>query len=147
MRRMIVAGLLAMSLAACQEVRDEQVGQVVGGALGGLLGAQVGGGSGQIAAAVAGGLLGAYIGGEVGRSMDEADQTRAYDAMERNPTGQVSSWQNPDTGNSYSVTPTRTYDDQGRACREFVSDAWIDGKQETVTGTACRQGDGSWRSN
>lgn len=146
MNKLIVPLVLAAAISGCQEVRNEQMGQVAGGALGGLLGAQVGSGSGQIAAAVAGGLLGAYIGGNVGRTMDEVDRGRAYNAMERNPTGQASSWQNPDSGNTYSVTPTRTYDNEGRPCRDYVSDAWIDGKQETVTGTACRQADGTWRA-
>lgn len=146
MNQFIAPLVLAALVSGCQEVRNEQMGQVVGGALGGLAGAQIGSGSGQIAAAVAGGLLGAYLGGNVGRTMDEVDRNRAYSAIERNPTGQTSSWQNPDSGNAYSVTPTRTYDDQGRPCRDYVSDAWIDGKQETVTGTACRQADGTWRS-
>lgn len=147
MNKLIVPIVLTAIVAGCQEIRNEQVGQAVGGALGGLLGAQVGGGSGQIAAAVAGGLLGAYLGGNVGRTMDEVDRRHAYRALERNPTGQTSSWQNPDTGNSYTVTPTRTYDNQGLPCRDYSTDAWIDGRQETVVGTACRQPDGTWRAS
>ena len=147
MKKASIPMILAVALAGCQEIRNEQVGTAVGGALGGLLGAQVGSGSGQIAAAVAGGLLGAYFGGNVGRTMDEVDRRRAYDSLERTPTGQTSSWQNPDTGNSYAVTPTRTYEDQGLPCRDYTTEGWIDGRQETITGTACRQPDGSWRAS
>ncbi len=148
MKRICTAVLLITSLflGACQEVRNEDVGTVVGGALGGLLGAQVGDGSGQIAAAVAGALVGAYLGGRIGKSMDEADRVKANQALETNPTGQTSSWNNPDTGNSYAVTPTRTYrPNDDSPCRDYTTDAWIDGQREVVEGTACRQPDGTWR--
>jgi surface antigen len=148
MKRICTAVLLITSLflGACQEVRNEDVGTVVGGALGGLLGAQVGDGSGQIAAAVAGALVGAYLGGRIGKSMDEADRVKANQALETNPTGQTSSWNNPDTGNGYVVTPTRTYrPNDDSPCRDYTTDAWIDGQREVVEGTACRQPDGTWR--
>ena len=147
MKKLMVPVLLATMLAGCQEIRNEQVGLAVGGALGGLLGAQVGRGSGQIAAAVAGGLIGAYLGGNVGRTMDAVDRRYAYDTLERNPTGRTSTWQNPDSGNRYAVTPTRTYDGGGQPCRDYTTEGWIDGRQETVGGTACRQADGTWRTS
>jgi len=135
-----------MLVAGCQEVRNEHVGMGVGGALGGLLGAQVGGGTGQLAATAAGALLGAYIGGNVGRTMDEVDRMKTHRVLEGNPTGQTSSWQNPDSGNAYEVTPTRTYERGGRPCRDYTTEAWIDGQRETVRGTACREPDGTWRA-
>ncbi len=141
----IVSSILV--LGGCQEVRNEHVGTGVGAALGGLLGAQVGGGSGKIAAAVAGALVGAYIGGNVGRTMDEVDRSKAHQSLETAPTGQTTSWRNPDSGNSYAVTPTRTYNSSGRPCREYSTDAWIDGRKETVTGTACRDADGNWKAS
>ncbi|MEM7299065.1 MAG: RT0821/Lpp0805 family surface protein, partial [Bacteroidota bacterium] len=55
-------------------------------------------------------------------------------------------WKNPETGVDYTVTPTRTYEsDYGRPCREFSTEAVIDGRREVVYGTACREPDGSWR--
>ena len=148
MNKQLVAGVLASAvmLSGCQEIRNEQVGQLVGGGLGGLLGAQVGSGSGQIAAAVAGGLLGAFLGGNVGRTMDEVDRRRAYDTLERNPTGQTSSWQNPDTGNAYAVTPTQTYQIAGgQYCRLYTQEITVGGEQHETHGTACREADGSWK--
>ncbi|MDX1514684.1 MAG: glycine zipper 2TM domain-containing protein, partial [Gammaproteobacteria bacterium] len=139
MKKLAMAGVAAMAvaLAGCQEVRNEQVGTVVGGGLGGLLGAQVGGGKGQIAAAVAGALVGAYLGGQVGKSMDEVDRMKANRALESTPTGQTSSWSNPDTGHQYTVTPTRTYQtDSGAPCRDYTTEAIIDGRKEYVKGTA-----------
>ena len=136
----------AVGVTGCQEVRNEHVGMGVGGALGGLLGAQVGGGSGQLAATAAGALLGAYLGGNVGRSMDQVDRLNAQRTLEGTPTGQSTAWQNPDSGNRYEVTPTRTYQEEGRPCREYTTEAWIDGRRETLRGTACREPDGSWRA-
>lgn len=149
MKKILIAGTIAATLlvAGCQEVRNEQVGTVVGGGLGGLLGAQVGGGTGKIAAAVAGTLVGAYLGGQVGKSMDEVDRMKANRTLESVPTGQTSSWNNPDTGNRYEVTPTRTYrSDAGAPCRDYTTEAIIDGRREYVKGTACRQPDGTWRA-
>ncbi|HSS65171.1 MAG TPA: RT0821/Lpp0805 family surface protein [Gammaproteobacteria bacterium] len=146
----IAAAVLGASvlLAGCsQQTKNQDVGTVVGGALGGLLGAQVGSGSGRVAAAVAGSIAGALIGGSIGKSMDELDRMKAAQALERVPTGQTSTWQNPDTGNSYAVTPTQTYtSDSGAPCRDYTTEGWIDGKREVIKGTACRQPDGTWRT-
>ena len=148
MKRMLASLVLAGSvlLAGCQEVRNEHVGMGVGGAIGGLLGAQVGGGTGQLAATAAGALIGAYLGGNVGRTMDEVDRNKTHRTLEGNPTGQTTSWRNPDSGNQYDVTPTRTYEEGGRPCRDYTTEAWIEGRRETVRGTACREPDGTWRS-
>jgi surface antigen len=146
-----LAGVMAVSLAACENAGQKQVGgTVVGGALGGLLGAQVGSGTGQLAATAAGALLGALAGSEVGKSLDRADRMYAarttQSALETNKSGTASSWTNPDSGHSGAVTPVRTYQTaQGEYCREFQQTVTIDGKSESAYGTACRQPDGSWK--
>lgn len=67
-------------------------------------------------------------------------------ALEYNPTNQSSTWVNPDTGGSGTVTPVRTYaNGQGQPCREFQQTIIIDGREEQGYGTACRQPDGSWQ--
>lgn len=65
-------------------------------------------------------------------------------AFEKNPTGKTSSWSDPD-GKNYSVTPTRTYYDNERPCREFRQTVEINGQTETIKGNACRQADGTWK--
>lgn len=122
----------------------ETVGAILGGAVGGAAGAQVGKGDGQIAAAVAGTILGVIVGRSIGRSMDQLDHHCTGQVLERAETDQTVTWQNPETGARYSVTPTNTYESGDRFCRDYVSKAVIDGRAETVTGTACRQPDGSW---
>lgn len=140
----VLAGSLL--LGGCQVTREQQ-GQVVGALAGGLLGSQVGGGSGQIAATIAGTVLGGYLGGHIGRRMDESDRRQAGLALDGNPTYQSSAWQNPDTGDRYEVTPTRTYFSGEQPCREYTTEAWIDGYRETVYGSACRRSDGTWLAN
>jgi surface antigen len=149
MNKMMVAAALAASviLAGCEGgVRQEHAGMAVGGALGGLLGSQIGGGTGQLAATAAGAVAGALIGGSVGRSMDEVDRMKHQRALETAPTGYTTSWSNPDSGDRYAVTPVRTYEQAGTACRDFTTEAWVDGQRQVVNGTACRQPDGTWRA-
>ena len=150
MKRMLIAGLivvLSSALSGCQTNtgQNEQAGMIIGGVLGGVLGKQVGQGDGQVAAIIVGTLVGAQIGGSVGRSMDDTDRLKTAHTLETVRTGVSSTWRNPDTGNAYAVTPTRTYDSGSGPCREYSVDAQIGGKPETVYGTACRQADGSWK--
>lgn len=123
----------------------ETVGAVIGGAVGGLAGSQIGKGHGQVAAAVAGTIIGVIVGREIGRSMDQVDQNCTGQVLERAETQQTVKWHNPDNGATYSVTPTNTIESGGRYCREYVTEAIINGRQETVSGTACREADGTWR--
>lgn len=147
--RSLIAGTLAagVALSGCTTTQgpNEQAGMVIGGALGGILGSQVGKGSGRTAAIIVGTLAGAAIGGNVGRSMDDTDRLKTARTLETVRTGVPSAWQNPDTGNQYTVVPTRTYDSSSGPCREYTIDAVIGGRVEKVYGTACRQPDGSWR--
>lgn len=146
LRPVAIFGLSAsVLLAGCNNTMTrENTGQVIGGIAGGILGNQVGSGSGRTAAVIAGTMLGAYIGGEIARNMDANDRAQANNALEYNQDYQPSSWQNPNTGYSYDVTPQRTYYDGNTACREYSTKAWIDGREEVVYGNACRRSDGTW---
>ncbi len=143
---------LALALGACQQGQgNKQVGgTLVGAGLGALLGSQIGSGKGQLAAVAIGALAGAYMGSEVGKSLDRADrlamQQTSQNALETNPVGRASSWRNPDSGHSGTVTPTRTYQTaSGENCREYQQTVTIAGKTENAYGKACRQPDGTWK--
>jgi surface antigen len=122
----------------------QQQGVVIGAIAGGILGHQVGGGSGQVLATIVGSFAGAAIGGSIGKSMDDVDRMNTAAALENVRTGVPSAWVNPDTGNEYVLTPTRTYDSGTGPCREYTLDATIGGEVQQIYGTACRQPDGSW---
>ena len=73
---------------------------------------------------------------------DKTSQT----ALETNKVGQTSTWKNPDSGNSGTVTPTRTFENATKQyCREYTQTVQVGGKTERAYGTACRQADGSWK--
>ena len=93
-----------------------------------------------------GAVAGAVIGGNIGRNMDETDRMKTQQALEPTRTGAPAQWRNPDSGNQYTVVPTRTYQAAQGPCREYTMDAVIGGRTEKVYGTACRQADGSWRT-
>lgn len=151
MKRMVPALLAGALLTGCaNDMGTKQTGgAVLGGVGGAVAGAQFGKGTGQLAATALGTLLGAYVGSEVGRSLDKADQMHANQAGQRAfesaPTNQPVAWHNPDSGHSGTVTPTRTYVDDGQPCREYQTTVTIQGKTEKAFGTACRQADGSWK--
>ncbi|HVB47217.1 MAG TPA: RT0821/Lpp0805 family surface protein [Burkholderiales bacterium] len=143
----ILIALLAGALAACEtQPVKEQMGTVAGGVPGGVLGATVGEGRGRTAAIVGGTLAGAYLGSRVGKSMDKKDSEKAAQTLETSPTASTTSWRNPYTGRTYTVTPTRTYTSATGPCRDFTTRAVIDGHDELVQDTACRQPDGSWKT-
>ena len=145
---------IALALAsgcASQSHRGERevTGGLAGAALGGLLGAQFGSGAGTAAGAAAGVLIGALLGSEIGHSMDEVDRMRANQAVVQAhsaPLGDQITWNNPESGHSGSVTPTRDgYTDSGNYCREFYETVNIGGKTQDAYGVACQQPDGTWR--
>ena len=152
MRRksIIAAFAIVATLTACEGMgQRETVGGLTGAALGGLLGAQFGSGSGQLVATGAGVLVGGLIGSEIGRSMDDVDRMRANEAVVRAqsaPIGENIRWNNPDSGNYGTITPTRDgTSGSGQYCREFQQTITVGGQTEQAYGTACRQPDGSWR--
>lgn len=136
--RDMLGGLLGGS------VGNDMLGGALGGIVGGLVGNQFGKGNGNIAATIGGVLVGALVGGSVGRSMDTVDQACAQQVLEQVPDRQSIGWDNPN-GARYAMVPTRTYQSDGRYCREYRTRATVDGHKETMTGTACRLPDGSWQ--
>lgn len=121
------------------------LGSAAGAAIGGLIGSKIGKSSGNTAATIIGALGGALGGGYIGRSMDPADQGCVTESLDHAPVNQPVAWQNPNTGSSYWITPTRNLrGPNGEPCREYVTDALVDGRREQSTHTACRQPNGSW---
>lgn len=128
----------------------ENIGTAAGAAGGAWIGSNVGGGTGKTVAIATGTLLGAVLGKSIGSSLDANDMSRysrtSQYALENNQAGTVSTWNNPDSRNSGSITPTRTFKTaSGVHCREYKQVIYVDGRAEQGYGTACRQLDGSWK--
>ena len=107
--------------------------------MGGLLGSQIGSGRGQLAATGAGVLLGALVGSSIGKSLDDVDRLKAeqaYSQARTAPVGETITWNNPNSGNSGSVTPVRDgTTSSGAYCREFQQTVTVGGKTENAYGT------------
>jgi surface antigen len=87
-----------------------------------------------------------FLSGSTGKSMDAVDHLKMNQALESNRTNQTSSWNNPETHNYYSVTPTRTFTGpNGQPCRDFTTNATVGGEKDAIYGTACRDNSGKWR--
>ena len=150
-RLAVVAVTAAALLAGCQTGMGtkETGGALAGAAAGGLLGSQFGSGSGQLAMTGAGVILGAFLGSQVGQSLDRSDQLYAQQAanqaFEGGRSGSSYAWQNPDSGNSGVIRPQGvSYYQQGQPCRQYTQTVYVGGRAETLTGTACRNTDGTW---
>ncbi|MHC8509352.1 MAG: RT0821/Lpp0805 family surface protein [Rhodospirillales bacterium] len=146
----LAAAMLTSACARFEERPNETIGALLGAGLGGFLGAQFGGGKGKIIAASVGVLAGAWLGSEIGKKLDDADRKSVagltQDALSHNPTGAVSKWENPETQVAAASAPTTDVYEapNGRDCRDFEQTVMLDGEAETITGTACRDGDGRW---
>ncbi|MBK1670666.1 hypothetical protein CKO28_21835 [Rhodovibrio sodomensis] len=149
----VALAAIGLSLAGCARGGPsgaEVAGGAGGAVLGGVVGSQIGGGTGKLIATGAGAVIGALVGSEIGRRLSEGDEERltrtTQETLENNPTGESSTWENPDTGHRGTVTPTETYKtDSGRYCREFQQTIIVGGEAKDAYGTACRQPDGSWK--
>lgn len=144
--------LLAVgSLSACQTTmgNKQQAGVATGAVVGGLIGNEFGSGTGNDVMTGLGVIVGAMVGSGIGESLDRIDRQYMAEAnrtaLENSQTNASVDWVNPDTGNSGSVTPTRTYESSRGVCREFTNTVSIGGQSQQAYGTACRQSDGSWQ--
>lgn len=152
MRTMCVSVVLASALAVSgcgpEGPNKADTGLVVGAVAGGLLGNTVGKGGGRVAATAIGAVVGGIVGSEIGRSLDRQDRMLAqqaeYAALERGPSGHVERWRNPDNGRYGEVIPSKPYRRGSLDCRDYTHKIYIDGQPQAMSGTACRNPDGTW---
>lgn len=158
MRSIFLIFIIGSLLGACtltstgpnQQGPKQSVGTVTGMVLGGKIANDFAKGSkNENIWTLAGVTLGAFMGNEIGAALDQQDilmaQKSQYQALEYNKLNVGSTWNNPDTGNSGKIYPTRTLNRGEQPCREFTQEITIAGKSETAFGLACRMADGSWQ--
>ena len=143
-----IAIALSTMVAACSNKQD--TGLAVGAVAGGVIGNQFGKGSGKVLATVAGAVVGGVVGSEIGKSMDKQDQMLAQQAelaaLERGHSGESTPWRNPDNGRYGDVVPSKPYVRGADNCRDYTHTIYIDGRAQSMRGTACRNPDGTWRN-
>ncbi len=136
--------IIALSLNSCANYTKGQQGAGIGGASGALIGQAIGR---NTEATLIGAAVGTLLGYIVGNEMDKFDRQQLNYAYETGPSGESTSWQNPDNGNSYQVIPQPAYTQPlqpQRPCRRAEILATIDGKTERTYTTACRNNAGQW---
>ena len=149
----VFAILIAMCLmTGCAGTYTKQdTGTALGALTGGALAYGLGqGSSNKELWTILGVGVGAIVGNNIGAQLDERDRLMAgqtlQHTLEKAPTNAVGSWNNPDSGNSGTVTPTQTtISTTGQPCREFITTINVGGQPQQGYGTACRQADGSWK--
>lgn len=142
----MLTSLVSLGLVGCSSISNQDIGAGTGAVLGGIAGSTVGKGHGKTAATIAGAVVGGALGGAVGKSMDDVDRLKMNQALEANRTNQTATWTNPDNSTTYALTPTRTFTGPGgEPCRDFTTNAKVNGQNQTLYGTACRDSSGKWR--
>ncbi len=147
--KFLAVGVVALPLTGCLTNgggNKQLAGGLAGGVAGGAIGSTVGSGGNRVLATAAGATIGFLIGSEIGRSLDEQDQQRAFAAAQNSfATGRTTRWTNKQTGHYGTVDPTPSFTSQtGQNCRKFSHTMWVKGENEAVDGTACQQQDGTW---
>lgn len=129
---------------AQQQLTKGQGGAMVGAAGGALVGQAIGQ---STEATLIGAAIGTMLGYIVGNEMDKFDRQQLNSVYEVGRSGQVATWNNPDSGNTYNVTPQPAYTSPRtqQPCRKAEIDAVIDGKRQKTYTTACRDEYGQWQ--
>ena len=141
--QIITVFLSLFMLSSCMMANKSQMGGAGGAAGGALLGQAIGHDTeSTLLGAAIGGMLGYVIGNE----MDKYDRQMLNSVYESTPSGQTTSWVNPDHGNQYQVTPQSAYTgSNNQYCRKAEVCATINGRRQTTYTTACRDISGQWQ--
>jgi surface antigen len=148
-----VAMLGASVVGGCAAIEDKtgygkrtQIA-AAGGAVGGGVIAAVAGANTIwiIASAVLGGVAGGVVSELLGDDEAQQNAETGLDALENEPPGGKTDWQNPATGNGGTTTVDESFvTADGRPCKRFTQTITADGRTGSVAGTACRSADGIW---
>jgi len=146
--RVVLFAMIPFAVIAsvsCQSAGPkEKKGRIIGGVIGLAVGL-AGGKDNRAAGAAIGGLIGTLLGSAIGRSMDKRDISNRKKALETSKDKQSIAWTNPNSGNRYRITPTKTYRNaKNTNCREYETVAFIHGREKVFNGKACRDSTGKW---
>lgn len=149
MKARVLAACLLVAGCASLNGPKQSAGTFVGAGAGALAGSQFGKGDGKLVAVAIGTLLGAMVGSEIGASMDERDRQMATNAFYRSANsnlGTTVNWNNPRTQNHGNFRAVRDgVANDGRYCREFITEVYVDGRAQRSSEIACRNANGQWR--
>jgi len=153
-KSILTTGLIAITLSTsalltgCGATSNEQSHAILGSVIGGAVGRQFGQGDGKHVMTIVGAVVGGMIAGNMGRRLDQRDQQKISQSLEQTPNYQKVAWNNNNTNTQYQFTPVNKYEGNVNGtrtqCRDYVMDAWIDGRMQQVNGRACKNSQGQW---
>ncbi|WP_319582974.1 glycine zipper domain-containing protein [uncultured Pseudodesulfovibrio sp.] len=142
MRKVLTAMLLICFLAAgygCAANRAQQ-GATVGGLAGATIGALTF--KDKLLGAAVGAGVGTLFGYIVGNEWDKHDEAQVQQTLETGKSDQPHAWTNPDTGTSYTATPSPPYMAEQKVYRDVYIKDQKDG--DTIMAKAWRDDKGVW---
>jgi surface antigen len=113
----------------------------IGAAAGGTIGNRTASDENRAVATIVGAIVGGVIGNAIGERIDAKDRACTGHALELARVGQKVRWDNPETGVSYTVRPTRDLADH---CREFEFRAQGRSASAPVKLKGCARPGGEW---
>lgn len=121
-------------------------GMVVGSVVGYSL---IGKGTGQILSSMALGGIGAGLGYNIASNLSSWDRDSlrkaTYESLAEVPTAEPTYWESSYSGNHGKILPRRSFvNDQGRLCREYETQAVINGRPHSGVEAACLTDNGQW---
>ena len=153
-KTILTSGLVALTLSTsvmlngCAGASNEQTHTIAGSVIGGALGHQFGKGDGKKAMTIVGAIVGGMIGGNMGRRLDRNDNRRVSQSLESTPNYQKVAWNNNNTNTQYEFTPVNKYEGKINGyqtqCRDYIMDAYIEGRMQQIKGRACKNSQGQW---
>ncbi|MDH5784488.1 MAG: RT0821/Lpp0805 family surface protein [Chromatiales bacterium] len=122
----------------------DAIGAVVGGIIGGAIGNKAGDKNNREISTVLGVVIGGVVGHEIGKSMDKADQSCTGQVLEQAADNKTVQWAADNGSGEYSVTPLRTYQENGLDCRDYITEYQGAKGSDSERSTACRNTEGAW---
>ena len=155
MNKNLKSGLLAVSIistgfitgCAGGAMSNSETRAVIGAVIGSEIGKEFGGGKGKKVSRLLGAAIGGYIGATLGRPLDGNDQRNLHQAMSSAPDNSRVRWQNNQSGVTYAITPTSSYqaavNNTPAQCRNYTMTVDMGGTPQFVQGKACMV-NGQW---
>lgn len=141
MRKFLIAALAVCFLSVGFGCANKaQQGATVGGLAGATIGALTF--KNKLLGAAVGAGVGTMMGYIIGNEWDKHDEQQVQQTLETGHSGQATAWTNPDTGASYTATPSAPYRAENRVYRDVVIKDAQDGDE--IMAKAWRDENGVW---
>lgn len=141
MKKILVVALMVCFLAVSFGCANKaQQGATVGGLAGATIGALTF--NDKLLGAAVGAGVGVLMGYIIGNEWDKHDEKQVQQTLEKGKSNQATSWTNPDTGQSYTATPSPPYMAEEKVYRDVVIRDAKDGDE--IMAKAWRDDKGVW---